>query len=720
MYKIGVDIGGTFTDCMVLDGTGRQVTAKSPTTPSNRAQGVMNAVSLAAEELGLTRKELLSRTSHFVHGCTVATNAMVERKGVRTGLLTTKGHEDAMRIGRASQKIAGLGERETAHSSRWSKPKPIVQQKHIHGISERIDRYGEIIVHINEDEVRKAVQALCNEGIEALAISYLWSFINPVHEQQTREIVKELAPHLYVTISSELAPVLGEYERTVTTAMNAYIAPQLLHYLRDLEQQLYLESYKYPLLIMQATGGVMTTKHAENRAILTLDSGPVGGTLGARFFGKLYGEENVICTDVGGTTFDVSLVANGEIQLDQEPVIDQFAYRMPKILIHSVGAGGGSIAWVNDIGGLHVGPMSAGSEPGPVCYDQGGENPTVTDADLLLGYLNPDNFWNGRMKLNKEKVLKAMRQLAEQLSMGEIELAEGIFRITNSQMADLIRGCTIERGFDPRDFVLVAFGGMGATHAAYYAEEIGAKAVIIFDQAAVFSAFGMLTSELAHISQRSNPMLSPFSEEQIDDMNQVFEQLDQEVLEQFKYEGLLPEDVSLLHRVLIRYDMQVHEMSIDIPNRTLTMEDVNLITQRFEEKYKLIYGEGSTISGARLEIMTFQVYGTASKVLDEIEESLESETSNPVSALKGERDAYFAETGGFVSTPIYDGALLETGFQLAGPAIVERKGDTVLIPPHFNATVDRYRSIVIRPKAADTRQTTVAVGVGVEEGGSLS
>ena len=370
-YRIGVDIGGTFTDCVVADERGRRTVSKAPTTPGSLQDGVLEAVAVNAEQLGLTRPALLAATELFVHGTTQATNAMLTRTGARTGLITTKGHEDAIIIGKVYAKVAGLPERDLVHSSRLRKPDPIVPRSLIRGVTERIDRDGDVIVALQEDEVLAAIDSLLAEGVEAIAVSLLWSFVNDSHERRIKELLAERAGGIFTAYSHEVAPVLGEYERTATTAITAYVGPKVVGYLERLESVLRDEGLVPPLLVMQASGGLTSVLDAAQRPIVTLDSGPTGGILGCQHLGRLYGEPNVICTDVGGTSFDVGLILRGEVPLEVEPVVAQYSLRMPKVLVHSIGSGGGSIAWLDEGGLLRVGPQSAGSRPGPACYGTG-------------------------------------------------------------------------------------------------------------------------------------------------------------------------------------------------------------------------------------------------------------------------------------------------------------------------------------------------------------
>jgi N-methylhydantoinase A len=694
-YRIGVDIGGTFTDCVVVDEAGRRNVSKSLSTHGSLADGVLSAVAVNAEGLGLTRAELLRDTDLFVHGTTVATNAVLTRNGARTGLVTTRGHEDAIIIGKVYAKRAGLPERDLVHSSRLEKPVPIVPRELIRGVSERVDVDGDVVVELREDEAIEAIDGLVAAGVESIAVSFLWSFVNDAHEQRVKELLAERAPGVVVTLSSELAPVLGEYERTATTAVNAYVAPKVVGYLDDLQQRLAGEGLRNPLLVMQASGGLTSVEDAARRPILTLDSGPTGGILGCQYLGNLYGEENVICTDVGGTSFDVGLILRGEVPTDPEPVVSQYVLRMPKVSVRSIGAGGGSLAWIDEGGLLRVGPQSAGSMPGPACYGRGGTEPTVTDADLVLGYLNPKAFLGGRMELRRDLALEALATLGGRLGMEPEEVAIGVFRIINAHMGDLIRKSTIEQGHDPRECVLVAYGGAGPTHAAFYGHDIGSKAILVLADSTAFSAEGMLTCDITHTEQASRQLQTPLSPEQLREMQEQFTTLESRVLDQFAAEGVGATDVGLARTLGVRYRLQVHTIDVDVDPGPITEATPEVLRARFAGRYGQLYGEGALLAGGALEFELHSVTGT--RALEPVPfDARELGDADASAALTGEREAYF-EPDGFRSTPVYDGHALTAGNLVAGPAIVQRMGDSVVVPPGYEAQVDGYLTLRLAP-----------------------
>ena len=707
-YRIGVDIGGTFTDCVVTDEQGGRRVAKALTTPGSLQDGVLDAVAVNAEQLGMTRQELLAATELFVHGTTQATNAMLTRTGARTGLITTRGHEDAIIIGKVYAKVAGLSERDVVHSSRLRKPDPIVPRSLIRGVTERVDRDGDVIVALSEAEVIEAVDSLLADGVEAIAVSLLWSFVNDAHELRIKAILAERAPGVFTAYSHEVAPVLGEYERTATTAITAYVGPKVVGYLEQLEARLREDGLAHPLLVMQASGGLTSVLDAASRPIVTLDSGPTGGILGCQHLGRLYGESNVICTDVGGTSFDVGLILGGEVPLESEPVVAQYSLRMPKVLVNSIGSGGGSIAWLDEGGLLRVGPQSAGSRPGPACYGSGGLEATVTDADLVLGYLDGDNFLGGRMRLHRELALAALARLGERLGMEPEEVAVGVFRIINSQMADLIRKSTIEQGHDPRECVLVAYGGAGPTHAVFYGHDIGVRAILVLADSTVFSAEGMLTCDITHTAEASRVVGTPFTQDSLAALSARFEALEQRVMGQFSAEGAALEEVSLARTIGVRFRQQVQALEVEVDPGTLDAAGGERILERFIARYGQVYGEGSLLLGGGNEVELHRVVGT--RAIEPVAFP-EHELSGPdaAAALKGERRAYF-DPAGFIATRVYDGEALRAGNVVEGPAIIERMGDSVVVPPGFGAQVDPLLTIRLGTTAADGASASSSAG----------
>ena len=696
-YYIGIDIGGTFTDCVVLDDAGRIATiAKSATRRADPDEGVINAVAAAARRMGIAPAELLGDCRFLFHGCTVATNAIVERKGARTGLLTTRGHEDAIFIGKASQKVAGRTEREMIHQSHLDKADPpIVARRLVFGISERIDSHGDVVVELNEGDVARAIEALVREGVESVAISFLWSFVNSAHERRVLDLVAKALPGVFVCASHELAPLMGEYERTATTVANAYIGPKLIGYIGRLGQRLADGGYRYPLLLAHCMGGLTTMEEVRGRPLLTLDSGPVSGVLGARFFGAAYGEPNIICADMGGTTFDVALIEGGRYILDEEPVIDRYTCLIPKVAVESVGAGGGSIVWCDDNGLLRVGPHSAGADPGPACYGAGGTAPTVTDVNLVLGYFSPDAFLGGEMKLDRGAAEGAIGRVAARIGLGPVETAAGAFKIVNAHMADLIRRSSIDRGRDARDFVLFAYGGAGALHIAYLARDLGIAKIYVPSFATVFSALGMLTGGIVHSTERSCLASFPLSQERWRELGSIFEKLEQQLDELFEREAIERPARRFERFVHVKYRLQPRALAVPMAEGFDVPGAQERLLAAFERQYAGLYGDNAGYSAAGVEIIKCRVDGSAAMVLPRLAADDVPPARDASPAFKFSREIHLTELGSRVSASIYDGDRLAPGMRLAGPAVIERMGDTILLPSFATAAVDGFGNVVL-------------------------
>ena len=697
-YRIAVDIGGTFTDCVVVDSAGGRQVAKSLTTPGELQAGVLSAVAVAAETVGLTRRELLEQAEYFLHGTTQATNALLTRTGARTALITTRGHEDSIFIGKVYAKVAGLVERDIVHASRLTMPEPIIPRSLVRGVTERVDRDGDVVVALDEDEVATVVEELIAADVAAIAVSLLWSFANPSHERRIRELIATHTPTPYCALSHEVSPVLGEYERTATTAVSAYVGPQINAYLSSLDETLRAEGLSKPLLVMAANGGLTSVEDAGRRSIVTLDSGPTGGVLGCRFLGRLEGERNIICTDVGGTSFDVGLILDDEIPLDMEFVVGRYSLRMPKVLVESIGAGGGSIVWIDDGGLMRVGPQSAGSNPGPACYGRGGTQPTVTDADLVLGYLSEESFLGGRMRLDRDSALRALASIGSRVGLEPEEVAAGVFRIINAQMADLVRRTTIEQGHDPRECVLVAYGGAGPTHAVFYGDAIRAKAILIPADSTAFSAEGMLTCDVTRTEEVSQVLVSPFSEDHAAAVGARFAELEQRLLDGFGRDGFAADEVELARSVGVRFGHQVHTVDTELAAGTVDLDALDRLTARFVERYRRIYGESSVLSDGGVELDVHRVTGTwRIEPIAFLERALGG--TDPAAAVVGTRRAYF-EGLGYVDVSVLDGLALSAGNLVSGPAIIQRMGDSVVLPPGYQARVDSRLTLHLTNAAA--------------------
>lgn len=692
-YVIGVDTGGTFTDCVMVKPDGHLVWGKAPSTPKDFSRGVINSVAATCQPLGLSVQQVLEQTSVFVHGTTVSTNAFLTYSGAKSGILTTRGHEDAILIGRVHQKVAGLVEEELINVARLKKAIPIVPRPFIKGINERVDWEGDVVVTLNTEEVASAARELHDKGVTSIAICFLWSFANPGHERAARDIVKRLYPDMFITISSDLVPVIKEYERVTTTALNAYLSPVTAGYISRLQNSLEKQGYKHGLHIMGCMGGIMSAREASEKSVFTLASGPVGGVIGASVLGARLGYPNIITSDVGGTSFDVGLIVNGEPQFAAAPLVDKYHILSPMVDIVSIGAGAGSIAWIEPkTGVLRVGPQSAGAEPGPVCYGTGGVNPAVADADLILGRLDPDYFLGGRMKLDKDRAIAAMEQkIARPLKMSPVEAAMAVVDIIDAHMADLVRKITIGRGYDPRNFHLLSFGGAGPLHVGSYARDVRVQSAIIPRTAGVFSAFGISGADMVHIKEISDPMVMPGD---VNRINKNFTELEAELVEKLKVDGFPEEKIKLSRFIEMRYRRQVHGIFCPVPRKTYQAKDLSGLVEVFDQIYEQKYGKGTAYREAGTEATTFRVAAVGPMTKPTLKEYPQG-SADPSAASKGKRPVYFKEFRELRPCHIYEYDLLRPRNKIEGPAIVESNDTTAVIHPGQSAVVDNYLNLIL-------------------------
>ncbi len=694
-YVVGVDIGGTFTDCVVVDDKGAITVGKALSTPTDFSVGAVEAVRDAAEKLGLkTEDELLRLTKFFFHACTVADNTLITRSGAKTGLITTKGFADTLLIMRGKV-TDGLTETEAAHVSAITKPDPFVPKSLIEEVDERIDYTGSVLIRLDCAQAQRAIDDLVAKGVEAVAVCLLWSISNDCHERALKDILKKNHPSVFATLSSEVAPLLGEYERTTTTVFNAYIGPRISSYLLNLQGVLKMKGLAGEPLIMQAYGGVLGIEATCKNAVGTIESGPASGVAGSKFLGELIDESNMLATDMGGTTFKVSVIRDGVIEKDFNPVFMRHSLLATKIWVESIGAGGGSIAWIErESGLLKVGPQGAGAKPGPVCYGSGGTDPTVSDADLVLGYLNENYFLGGRIGLDKEGALRAIEQkIAKPMGMSVAQAASGIYRIANSHMSDLIRKATVERGHDPRDFTLFAFGGAGPVHASRYASELGIKQVVIPLTASVHGATGLISSDVIYQYGKSEHLLVPA---EVSRINANFSVLMEKAFADLRSAGFGKEEIEILRSVDMRYRYQVHELNVplSIGSSQISDKEMEDLYIRFDDLYEKSYGAGSGYSEAGKEMLVFRVTAIGRlrkpQILGRPIERTDSEH-----ALKEERPVYFEENGDFVPTGIYDFERITPGTEISGPAIIETPVTTIVVNPKDRAVMDEFRSIKV-------------------------
>jgi N-methylhydantoinase A len=694
-YIIGVDTGGTFTDVVVLDGRGGVWTAKASTTPDDFSRGVMDAVAEAANEVGVETAELLEHATLFKHGSTVATNALITHNGCKVGLITTEGFEDTTEIMRAIGRVDGLSDDEIKHVTWVTKPEPFVPRERIIGVRERIDYRGNEIVPLNWDDVMQAIRRLIeHEQVDAIAVSLMHAWANPRHEEEIRALTAEADPHrkVYWSFGSALSQVAGEYARANTAILNSYLGPTVERYLKGLEDKLQEGGLKGPLLIMQGNGGVAHREHVS--AIANLQSGPAGGMIASAHLAALLKHKNVITTDMGGTSFDVGLITEGYWRYAQEPIVERFRMLQPIIDIESIGAGGGTIAQVeNETGRLLVGPRSAGASPGPVCYDSGGEQVTVTDCDLALGILDADYFLGGRKKLHKQKALKAIEEkIARPLKLKIHEAAAGVYDIVNAKMSDLIRRQVVRTGYLPEEFVIYAFGGAGPVHAAGFAAELGVKEIYIFATSPVFSAFGAAAADVIRTRVMSCQYVLPADPNSI---NRRLDDIESEMRDEMTGEGFRTNQVEFRRYFTVRYRRQSAGVEMAASGERFNAKRLAEMQSAFEKKYEELYGVGSGYAKAGIEISEIRI-DAVGKVAKPTLSARRKSPRLASSARKETRQVFFTRPERkLIDAPVYDYQRLGAGNVVRGPAIIELPFTTALVPPQHRVTVDRYLNLVM-------------------------
>ena len=700
-YIVSTDSGGTFVDGVIMDERGGAFIGKSPTTPGQPSIGILGAVEAAAETAGLTLAEVLAECRMFFNGTTVTTNAMIERKGSKAGLIITRGFEDTLIIGRVKSRWIGLEEGALLNFNRVQRPAPVVPLELTRGINERIDCFGEVVKSIDLAEAEKLIDDLVERGIESLAVCLLWSFKNPAHEQAIAQLARRKHPSLYVVASSDLVPAMGEYERANTTAVEAFLGPTLRTYLSDIELSLAATGYRGELLVMQSIGGLAPASGLTHAAVTTLHSGPVGGIVAACKLGELIGEPNLITADMGGTTFDVGLVVGGKPQSAQITVMERNLLMVPAVEAISIGAGGGSVAWLDIARALHVGPRSQGAHPGPACYGRGGDLPTVTDADVILGYINPETFLGGRMPLHADLAREAVRKhVAEPLGMSVEEAAQAIYDIVNAHMADLVRSVSIERGHDPRDFAIVAFGGCGPTHATGYGFESQVRRVIVPPTATVFSAFGIARSEIRHFFAKTHVRIIAGNEgpepKLFGEINQHFGELSVRAEEQFVHDGVEPDRRCYQRAVDLRYLTQVHELTVPVrvPG-PVTPESLRVLVCDYKDAYERLYGAGSNPNEGVIEMVTLRIDASARTPFEFKPLRHESTGPAPDHAFIRARPVWSKERGGYVPTPTYMLEKLRAGNVIEGPAVIESYGTTIPLHAGQRAELDEWLNLIV-------------------------
>jgi N-methylhydantoinase A len=672
--RVATDIGGTFTDVVVFDpGSRRYTTAKAPSQSHDLATGVMNALGLVMDDP--------SEVDSFVHGSTVGLNAFLQRRGERVILLATKGASDIYHIAR--------GNRLDMYNIRYRKPTPLLPRRDIVPIGGRLDSDGNQLAPLDHDDLGRAAERIRSEGVQSVAIAFLFSYQNPEHELAAARTLSELLPGISISLSHQVATEWREYERTASTVMDAYIAPSVSRYMADLSTRLSDRGMSAPLRVMQSNGGVISADSASERPLQTLLSGPVGGAAGGVALSEVLDRPNLICIDLGGTSFDVSLITAGQADSSPSALLEGLPVLMPVVDIHTIGAGGGSLAYL-EAGGLRVGPESAGAQPGPACYGRGGTQPTVTDANLFLGRIDPDYFLGGNLTLDTRATDQALQDLGAKLDLDKERLALGIIEVINAKMSQAIRTLTVERGIEPREFSLVAFGGAGPMHAVALAQELGISEVIVPPDPGGFSAWGMLQSAVRQ--DFSEAFFRDFAGMDTQDLQTRFDRLGDRAISSLQEEGVEPEHISLMRRLDMRYQGQEHTLTITLPSSPshTPQDQFASLRERFEASYSARYGHSNPQASLETVNLRLTALGDVGRPL------LQANYQPDQPSDKPSKTAPVLFTDGAFPTKRFNRETLPPGCSIAGPAIVEEATATTVIPPRGSATIDQYGCLIIK------------------------
>jgi len=684
MYSLGIDVGGTFTDVVIVDEENEVEMMKIPSTPENPLEGIKNGLKEIAGVVGRGEEDLVKSTERFVHGTTVATNTMLEYKGAKTALLTTLGFRDSLEMRRCHR------------NGQWDfftpQPPIIVPRFLRRGIKERTLWDGSIDQPLDEDLLRSELKELVEKHrVGAIAICFLFSFKNPENERRAAEIIRQTYPNIFVSASSEVAPQIREYERTCTTVVNAFVGPGLSTYLSELGGYLEQKGMTREFQVIQSNGGVTTASAAGQHGVRALLSGPAGGAIGGASLAKAIAEPNLIIADMGGTSFDLTLVQNNQISLVTEEEVAGYKISLPMIGIYTVGAGGGSIGYLDAGGILKVGPRSAGANPGPACYDRGGTEATVTDANLALGFLNPDYFLGGSMPLNPALAAKAIEEnVARSLGISTTEAAQAIYEIVNSNMVDAIHVVTVEQGYDPREFALVAAGGAAPLHTGVLAKALGIPRVIVPNASAVFCALGGLEADMKYDYVRT--YLAKMRTLESEQLFSAFGELRQEGIARLEKDGISENMRFFEYWLEMRYVGQHWDIPVPVSMGNGNKPRLADIVQEFHKRHELVHGyklEEREVEIANLRLMAI---GKSPKLKLKTKPI---EGKDASSALKERRRAYFGTEAGLLEVPIYDGSKLKSGNEFSGPAIVEKPSTTIVVYPDQHARVDERENLIV-------------------------
>ncbi|HET9244066.1 MAG TPA: hydantoinase/oxoprolinase family protein [Gaiella sp.] len=696
--RLGIDIGGTFTDATLInDETGAVWIAKVLSTPTDPSLGVMAATERILGDSGVAAEEI----RFVVHGTTVATNAIIEGNIARSGFVTTEGFRDLLEIARQT--------RPTLYDTLFEKPPPLVPRDRAFGVRERLGPSGEVLAALDEASVRGVAAALREAGVESVAVCLLHAYVNPLHEQRVGEILADSLPGVPISLSSDVAPEFREYLRASTTVINAALQPIVSRYLASVERRLADVGVRAKLLVMQSSGGVFGSEAAARRPVFMVESGPAAGVIASANLGTALGCPDVLSFDMGGTTAKIGLVQDGMPRVRKDYAVGSqaaagvgaqalsgYPVRTPAIDLVEIGAGGGSIAWIDTGGMLRVGPRSAGAEPGAVCYGRGGTEPTVTDANLVLGRLNPGYILGGEIEVDIEGARRAIEErCAARLGLDIVEAANGIVEIANAAMVNALHLISVQRGYDPRDFVLVGFGGAGPLHANALARSLGIPTLVVPVAPGIFSATGLVGTNLERDS--SVTLLRRLEELDDAEVDHVFDELESAGGKELAAEGMASEHVEFLRQVDLRYVGQSFELSVSLGARRFDAAEARSLGERFHAEHARVYGFSAP--GEPVEVVSLRLT-TVGRIEKPAPRPLEAATSLP--EPKERRQVFFAEAGGFVDCPVYERYTLGAGATFAGPAVVEELDSTVVVQPGYGAEVDPTGNLVIRPADGKT------------------
>ena len=691
-YIVNVDVGGTFMDFFVARGD-KYLTTKVPTTAYELGVGFVRGLEECAEKDGLNLEDFLANTDVIKYCTTIGTNILIEHTGPKLGLITTRGFEDTIFIGRGRQWADGLPASDVQDVTSIDKPVPLIPRNLVVGVRERIDYSGNVVMPLVREDVLEQLRYLVDQGVRGFVVSLLWSFINPEHEKQIRSIIEDEFPEVYlgnmpIILSSEISPKEGEYVRTMTAIVNAYIHIGFVEQISALCSDLLDRGYKKPLLLCDNVGGC--AKVARTKAIATYGASPVSGLCGAAHLCNGIGLPDVVFCDTGGTSFDIGLITEGSItHYDLYPTVDRWRTQLTAIKIASIGAGGGSIAWLNPLLGnrLEVGPASAKSMPGPACYDLGGENATVTDADVVLGYVNPDYFLGGKFKLNKEKAVKALKELGAKSGWDEVTTAIMIKKVADAKMGNEIFKEVALKGYEPSEFTIFAGGGAGPGHCCGVAAAGEMKRIIVPPMSPVAGAYGASTLDVVHSYEKSkNTRLFDYAKgayfSDFDIFNSIVDELKEKAIRDIVLEGFKEEDATFRLELEMRYGMQWRYTPVESPLLTIhSTDDVKKVCDRFTDEFSRMYSSEAAFPQGGVEVETYRLFVLLPLPHFILTQHKTAGGTVPEAALKGEREAYWEKLGGFHKTNIYQWDLLKAGDTIEGPAVIESENTTAVIEP---------------------------------------